>query len=983
MPGNYIPSLIDSLLYSRTGKLSALPGVYGKAALLNLLLLTFLVCAFTAAAQVPQNNSPEAAADVNEDELAKDSTTEINVKNAEITAIIRIFSKKTKRNFILDERVKGKVSIYLPGKVSTEESIRILDSVLAYKGFVAVPIGDNLWKIVPSKEARQSTIPTKLENPDGKPSPSMVTRLVQLKYISSDEARQVITPLVSADGLLNAYAGTNSLIIIDSESNISRLIGILENLDVPFANRDMTIIPVRHADATDLAAKLNEILGLGTSSAGAAREDSGLDLLRARMREIAGTTASLRASTNPSAVVQQATSATASDADSSAVNAARSHQPKIIADERTNSLIIVADEETTARIQALVAQLDSRIDLSGSRFWVYRCQHAKADDLATVLSGLSGVGGSTAGRSTGESGGLQDLISGNTGTSRTGSSGRSTSLSRSQQRIESQRRVPGQSRISGGSRSGSSSVKIGEDISITADPATNSLIIFANKNDYLKIKALLEKLDIKRRQVLVEATLLEVGIDDSHQASTSWIVSGGGKDGAVLGQSGGSDIISLLTNPTAVQDFSIAAASAGTLSIGDVLTIPTQSLLISALETNSNVNVLSAPTLLTTDNEEAEIVVGENVPFIASTSTTEENLNNTFNQVDRQDVGITLRLTPQISSDDNVTLKVFTEVSNVKETDPRLGPTTTVRTSETNIIARDGQMIVIGGLMADGVTESERGVPYLEDIPLLGFLFERSTKRFRRTNLLILLTPRIVKDQFDARDYTLDGAAKMEQEIDMLGLSPERREVLRNSNMDRVAESEFSEESGPSTIFPPKKSESSAAASKLDAPLLKQQSGREAVEFEVRPRFSSPPGADTLNKTEKIAPSGISNPGNAFNNADNFGAATRGESFIVLKLKGNPGDADLKSLPFQLHAGQYAMLRAPPSDLASTVKHFQHGKIARYSLGQESIEFESLGTFGSLTEAQAAAPDLPAASSERWYTLSPYEIINLGRGPWR
>ena len=175
----------------------------------------------------------QTPADGGDQDIAKDSNTEINVKNADIAAIIRIFSRKTKRNYILDEKVRGKVSIYLPGKVSAEESLRILDSVLALKGFTTVPIGENLWKIVPSKEARQSTIPTRLEGRTQNPTSSVITRLVSLKYVSAQDVQQIISQLISADGLVNAYTGTNSLIVIDAEDNLSVSCESSTNLTFP------------------------------------------------------------------------------------------------------------------------------------------------------------------------------------------------------------------------------------------------------------------------------------------------------------------------------------------------------------------------------------------------------------------------------------------------------------------------------------------------------------------------------------------------------------------------------------------------------------------------------------------------------------------------------------------------------------------------------------------------------------------------------
>ena len=194
-----------------------------------------------------------------EEKIAKDSTTEINVKNADIEALVRIFSKKTKRNYILDERVKGTVSIYLPGKVSSEEAIYILDSVLALKGFTAVPIGENIWKIIPSQEAKQTTVPIVGES-EGRGTASVVTRFINLKYVSAEDVKQLIASLISSYGLISAYTGTNSLIMIDSEDNIKRLVKIIEYLDIPSSDSEMVIIPIEHANAIEVAEKLNEIL---------------------------------------------------------------------------------------------------------------------------------------------------------------------------------------------------------------------------------------------------------------------------------------------------------------------------------------------------------------------------------------------------------------------------------------------------------------------------------------------------------------------------------------------------------------------------------------------------------------------------------------------------------------------------------------------------------------------------------------------------
>lgn len=909
-------------------------------------------------------------------------STEINVKNAELESVIRIFSKKTKRNYILDERVKGRVSIFLPGKISPDESIRILDSVLALKGFTTVPIGDNLWKIVPSKEARQATIPTLTESTD-KPSATMVTRLFPLKFVNSEDVKQVVTPLVTGDGLVQAYTGTNSLIIIDQEDNIERIISIIEALDVPYTDRDMTIIPIKYADATEIAQKLDEILGeKSASSQSSGGEPSTMDLIRARVREVAA------ARGLPSAVAPGeaggGSSAAALAGATSATVAARARAPKIIPDQRTNSIIVIADEDMTARIRALISQLDSKVDKSGNRFYVYRCQHAKADELASVLGGLvSGSSGSSASRRSSSS----------SSSSRSGSQSsgmRSSSLSggTSSQQSSSQNQVGSPSLFGSEGGRGQGTVSLGENVSITADPATNSLIISAGKSDYQKILSLLEKLDIKRRQVLVEAMLLEVGIDDTTSMGMEFLISGGGADGGIMAKSDYGGLASLLADPTKLSNFSVAAASSGSLTLGDDITIPSQTVLLSAAQQNSNVNVLSAPNVLATDNEQAEIIVGQNVPFLASTSTSETNLNNTFNQVDRQDVGITLRITPQISSNNFVTLKIFTEVSNViiATLNSSLGPTTTKRASETTVITKDSQMVVIGGLMSDDVTQTDQGVPFLKDVPVFGALFRQSAEQRKRTNLLIFITPRIVKDQFDARDVTIEGRDEMERTIDAFSAYPPREDVLQHMAIDRVAESAqdigqsedgesgFKVRTDLGTIYVP--------------PVANQPTESVLVEEAIQPSNSNPvegstapmlpgEGANTDGKQEigrAVAGSDKSNPVPARLPAQLSNAEASGESFIVLQLSegSKPLFAEVgKQLPLAVDPKTGLSGLVVPSEIK--MSGFNVGSAYSYNIDGKELSFEVVGRFASEEEAKQAFPGI----GPDWHILSPYEVMSL------
>jgi len=905
----------------------------------------------------------QEASDAEVEAAGDERATEINVKNADIGAIVRIFSKKTKRNYILDESVKGKVTIYLPAKVNSEEAIRILDSVLALKGFSSVPIGENLWKIVPAKQAKQSTIPTMTDKGPGRPTAAMVTRLLNLKYVSADDVKQLLGQLISADGLINAYTGTNSLIIIDGEDNIERLAAIVTSLDVPFTDREMTIIPVVNAEATDIATKLNEILGNPSGEGKEAGENaqSSMESIRARLRESTSEILASRTSLATGGGAPPPSGVGATSALSGKTIAARAREPKITADERTNSIIVVADEETTARIRALISELDSKVDLSGSKFYVYRCQHAKADELAAVLSGLgdgSGGGGRSAGLGT-------DAISGGldspSGFGR--SSSRSSSSMTSQERLGSQQRTPGRPRSenrSGGGAQGS--FNLGENISITADPATNSLIISASKTDYEKIRALIEKLDIKRRQVLVEAMLLEVGVDQSQSMSTEFTTSTGGADGAVLAKTDFGNLSKLLADPTKLSNFSVAAASSGTIKLPGGLAIPTQSILLNAAKNNSNVNVLSAPNILTTDNEQAEIVVGQNVPFLASTSTSETNLNNTFNQIDRQDVGITLRITPQISSGDSVTLKIFTEVSNVilATLASPLGPTTTVRTSETTVITKDSQMIVIGGLMSDDISEDESGVPFLADVPVLGHMFRSVREAHKRTNLLIFITPRIIQDQFDARDVTIDQRDEVSADIAARNVYPPRTEVLDSPAIDRVTQSSDFNGAAPTTIRPPARTGSATAP----------------IELKVSPRVpgQAPRAALAPSEGEKVVPPVAVTPASQLPKA---ALAPVASQFVVLQMKDPKGLAS--GLPFTADAAQGLVGLTIPTDPSAPARSFfRIGQRYAYRLAGREYEGTPLGIFSSREEIGEFFPAFKPA----WYVLSPYEIMNIGSGPW-
>ena len=907
------------------------------------------------AVAAPQNpsNQPAEAIDPNQ--------TEINVKNADIAAVVRIFSKKTKRNYILDERVKGKVSIYLPGKVSAEESLKILDSVLALKGFTPVPLGENLWKIVPSKEAKQSTIPTLKNDGQSSRSNAVVTKILNLKYIAADEAREVIAQLVSSDGLVSAYGGTNALLLIDYEDNVNRLVDILNTVDVPFSNREMTIIPIKNAEAPDIQKKLAEVLGIGEEKGSKAEGASGggSDLLKAKMNPNQAMQAGV---INNGAEAGQAATGSTGQTGGSNIST-KTLEPKIIADERTNSILVVADDETTARIRALISQLDSEQDLSGHRFYVYKCQHAKADDLAQTLAGL--MGGEASGGNKNEASGSNLLDLGGSDGVNNNSRNRGNQSDRTQSRLGGQKRTPGRSRSENQQQQGTTSVQFGKNMSITADKSTNTLIINAGKSEYEKIKSLLIQLDIKRRQVLVEAMLLEVRATDNTDYGFDWLSSGGGNEGGVAVKndfgSSQNSLATLFSNPNAISGFSVAAASKGTLSLPGGIKIPSQSVLLTAAQSNSNINVLSAPNILTTDNEEAEIVVGQNVPFIAGRSTDLQNINNQFNQIDRQDVGITLRLTPQISSESFVNLKLFTEVSSIASQSVELGPTTSIRTSETSIIAKDGQMVVIGGLMADSKNDTDSGVPFLKDIPVLGWAFKSSNTSGEKTNLLIFITPRILQDQYDSRDLSKEKSNDMADELARQKSLPDRTNILHSEKMDKVTDIKDFDGTKPTTIFPSAETtplgaqtpDLSDKPTTLSAPKISKEYSSDSpgvIQLKVAPKFPKTISSQLSNNT----------------------AAKR---FVVMQAKNSESNKDLPFAP-NTSTGSF-VLEIPAGSTPAASNFFASSNKFKYENGDKSVDVTSLGTF---PDAQSA---LAASKSASVYTLSPFEVMNVGKKLWK
>jgi len=322
------------------------------------------------------------------------------------------------------------------------------------------------------------------------------------------------------------------------------------------------------------------------------------------------------------------------------------------------------------------------------------------------------------------------------------------------------------------------------EVRITADPSTNALIIYASPQDFQTLKRVIELLDVRRRQVLVEAVILEVGVQRSLDLGIEMQGATSTSNGVALGRVNFGTINNAILNPASVQGMLAAVASNQTVRLPDGTVVPAQVLILHAAQSDNDVNLLSAPTILTMDNQEAEIVVGQNVPFIGSRSTSETNLSNTFATIDRRDVGITLRITPQISEGGLVRLDIFEEVSRVIEEsvaglDPNLvGPTTTIRSATTSVVVRDGQTIVIGGLIADASVDAVAKVPFISEIPVIGQFFRTTSMNREKRNLLLFLTPHIIRTAAEQRDLSVRKRDQVKAFMEEADVKNRQREFL-------------------------------------------------------------------------------------------------------------------------------------------------------------------------------------------------------------
>ena len=565
--------------------------------------------------------------------MTGNETTMLNLENTDINTLISTIADKTGKNFIVDPRVKGKVTIISHQPLTREEVYQTFLSILEVHGFAAVP-GDGVVKIVPDSTAKQSSIRTASSGAPGR-GDELVTRVVMIDYVNAMQLVPILRPLIPQQGHMAAFPSSNVLIVSDRADNIARIIQLIKRIDRP-SNDDVEVLQLRHASAAEMVRVLSAL-----------KKSNGIG--------------------------KQA-----------------NRTPMLVADERTNSILLGGDKGERLRLRALIAHLDSPTGGGGSTQVVY-LKYADAASLVPVLTNVSSNITKVSGK-----------------TKRTG--------------------------------------KSASNISIQADVNTNAVVITAQPDVMRSLKSVIRQLDIRRAQVLVEAIIAEVSSTKSSELGVQFGTLDS-SNGAVASEFPGTGpnilALALGSNP-------ITTLGGGfTIGAGDGRGSNRFGVLLRAIASDDDSNLLSTPNLVMLDNEEAEIIVGQNVPFVTGSQQTTGGLANPFQTIQRQDVGLTLRVKPQINEGNAIKLDITQETSSVVPDNSSVTSAdiiTNKRSIKTTVMVEDGEIIVLGGLISEDLTEGVSKVPVLGDIPLLGNLFRSRTTRKLKTNLMVFLHPVILKD---------------------------------------------------------------------------------------------------------------------------------------------------------------------------------------------------------------------------------------------
>jgi general secretion pathway protein D len=643
----------------------------------------------------------------------------LNFDNAEVEVVIQAVAEIVGFNYVLGPNVRGrKVTVQTVGKIATDDAFNVLLTILDVNGLAAVRTG-NLYRIIPREGVSQvplKTVVGRAADPRAGDA-EILTQIVKLEYIRAFDAANLLRPFVPAQGAVTAHPETNLLILTDNGANIRRLLEIVKLIDVEVALDDLQVIPIKHADAQELAQILSQLFTVG---------------------RVAGAAGALALPSAPPGLFQAAPGP-ASPAPPVIGPAAVPGQPRvplIVADRRSNSLVIYAGRQEMETIRRFVEKLDVDI-YGGQRVFIYFAENTKARELAITLDDIYGRGGrspSTAARQT------------------SGTAGGPLSYNPPPY-TPSLPPAP----FPGGAIPGSLGLQVEgvprtADIRFVADEVTNAVIVTTYPRLWKEIEDTIKKLDRMARQVLIEVLAAEVTLTDDTKLGIEWAV-----------RSGRFDVNSSPSGTLPGRPLTSLIPLGGPVAMGlNFFTFATDKFLaaLNALATENKVNILSSPTIMTAENKKAIINVSTSVPIVTSqqvpVATGGITGNSITQTVEYKDIGIILTVTPRIGEQGTVALDVKQEVNDVGPTQPPPinSPIFIKREAETSVVLVNNQTLVLGGLIQNRRTRIRIGVPWLMNIPILGYLFGSNEWKTEKTELLLLITPRVVGTALDAARIT-------------------------------------------------------------------------------------------------------------------------------------------------------------------------------------------------------------------------------------
>ncbi len=670
----------------------------------------------------PPNTPPVDKKDVH----SNAKSVVVSFDKRDLAEVIQFVSQFTQRNFILPERVSGKITILSNSPIPADEVWNVFVAALDANNWAVYPVG-RYWKLVEKKQSARANISTYLERgTEAPPNEQMVTKLFKLRYVEADQMRNVLNQFTSRDSDFQIFP-PDTLIISDLGLNMRRLERILDQLDQPGGSEEIHIVPVQYAGAQELAQKLTEIFQAQTTGQkpGSPRQIGVVEPVQPGMPQQIPGMPTPTGQVTASGPVQVS---------------------KIIAEERTNKLIVIAGGKSFQRVMELIRQLDVPAGEGGVH--VKYLENAKAEDIASTLQALA-----------------QGLSTKRTGTG-----------------------PPGGGVVPGAAGGPVNADLFSGQVKVTADKNTNSLVVIASQADYRNLIKVVEQLDIRRRQVFVEAVIMEVNLENdtdlgasAHGGTVLNNVSFRGAKGdapVVFGSElGGLNSLGGIASLASLSGF-LAGIQGPPITVAGI-SVPSFSIVLNALQSSSDVNVISTPHVIMTDNTEGEITVGQNVPFQAgfapslgglssalptttgTTGTTTPavtspllglgGLGSLFAPIQRQNVELRLKIKPQINESDYVRLEVDEQTEEIASVDKQLGPTTSKRSAKTTVVAKDQETVVLGGLIQERTIRDVKKVPLLGSLPVVGWLFRNESTKKTKTNLLLFLTPYIIRDQSDYR----------------------------------------------------------------------------------------------------------------------------------------------------------------------------------------------------------------------------------------